>query len=128
MQRTAPAPPGEGAVMWWASAVEAPPRNSPRMVAPRATAASHSSSSSRPQPSEITKPSRSAANGRDVPELDRAVMFWKPANPVGVSVDSAPPATTRSHRPQAMRSAARVMPWVPAAQAVTIVSHGPCQP
>ena len=40
MQATAPAPPGDGAVMWWASAVEAEPSTSPRIVAPRARACS----------------------------------------------------------------------------------------
>ena len=29
MQRTAPEPSGDGAVMWWASAVDADPRTSP---------------------------------------------------------------------------------------------------
>src|SRR3546814_19226042 len=55
-------------------------------------------------------------------------MFEKPARLVGVSAASEPPAMTASQRSQAMRSAARVMPWVPAAQAVTIDSHGPCHP
>ncbi len=35
MARSAPVPSGWGAVMWWASAVEAPPRISARGVAPR---------------------------------------------------------------------------------------------
>ena len=38
MHDSAPRPPGDGAVMWWASAVEAPPSTSARIVAPRASA------------------------------------------------------------------------------------------
>ncbi len=34
MQVTAPLPPGDGAVMWWASAVEAEPSTSARIIAP----------------------------------------------------------------------------------------------
>ena len=40
--------------------------------------ASHSSSTSTAAPSLMTKPSRSASNGRDVPTLDSAVMLREP--------------------------------------------------
>ena len=43
MHAIAPTPPGDGAVMWWASALLPAPTISPRMFAPRATADSHSS-------------------------------------------------------------------------------------
>ena len=55
-------------------------------------------------------------------------MFAKPAMPTGVMAASVPPVTTASQRPDAMSRAALPMEWVPAAQAVTMVSHGPCQP
>ena len=45
----------------WEQAVEAAPMISPQMWAPRATACSHSSSTSTPAPSAITKPSRSVS-------------------------------------------------------------------
>ena len=98
------------------------------MVAPRAVAASQSSRISAPAPSAMTKPSRSASKGRDTPMLDRAVMFVKPWMPTGVMAASELPVMTASHRPAAIRRAAFATEWVPAAQAVTVVSQGPCQP
>ena len=89
---------------------------------------SHSSSTRMPPPSAMVKPSRSTSNGRDTPLLDNAVMLLKPAMAVGVSGASAPPAMTTSARPSAIMRAAFPMAWVPAAQAVTVFSHGPCQP
>ena len=67
--------------MWWASAVEAPPSTSPRIVAPRASAIDHSSSTSTPAPSDITKPSRRTSKGREWPVDDRAVMFAEAGHP-----------------------------------------------
>ena len=114
--------------MWWASAVDAPPRISPRIVAPRASATSQASSTSTAAPSAMTKPSRSAANGCDTPRLDIAVMLVNPARLTGVIEASAPPASTTSQRPLATHIAASTRAWVPAAQAVLTVWHGPCQP
>ena len=128
MQWTAPLPPGAGAVMWWASAVEAEPRISPRTAAPRARAISHSSSTSTAAPSVMTKPSRSMSKGRLTPLADRAVMLVNPAVAVGVNGASEPPAATMSQRPVEMSRAALPMAWVPAAQAVATFSHGPIQP
>ncbi len=48
MQRCTPAPPGCGSVMWCASQVALPPRNSAKTGAPRARACSSSSSTSTP--------------------------------------------------------------------------------
>ncbi len=45
-----------------------------------------------------------------------------------VSADSAPPVITASQRSHAIWRAAYPMAWVEAAQAVQIVSHGPCNP
>ena len=64
----------------------------------------------------------------DTPEVDRAVMLEKPATPSGDRGASLPPATITSQRPVAMRRPALAMLWVPAAQAVTVVSHGPLRP
>ena len=99
MHAIAPVPPGDGAVMWWASAFDAAPSTSARIVAPRASAAFHSSRTSTAAPSLITKPSRSASNGRDTPEFDSAVMLRKPAIPVMVIAASLPPVSAASHRP-----------------------------
>ena len=128
MHDSAPRPPGDGAVMWCASAVEAPPRISARIVAPRASATSHASRISTPAPSAITKPSRVAANGSLTFRDDIAVMLVKPARLVGVMAASLPPAATTSQRPLAIHMAASTSAWVPAAHAVLTVWHGPCQP
>ena len=114
--------------MWWASAVLADPRTSASGVAPRARACSSSSSTRTPAPSAMTKPSRSRSKGRDTPVVLSAVMFSKPATPVWVMALSVPPVRTALQRPVAMSRAALPMEWVPAAQAVTVVSQGPRKP
>jgi len=55
-------------------------------------------------------------------------MFENPATPSGDRGASLPPATITSQRPVAMRRPAFAMLWVPAAHAVTVVSHGPRSP
>ena len=65
------------------------------MVAPRSRAASSSSSTSTPAPSPITKPSRRASNGREMPVGDSACIELKQAKPKSVSVASAPPHDDR---------------------------------
>ena len=87
MQAIAPAPPGDGAVMWWASALLAAPRISPRIVAPRASAASHSSRTNTAAPSPSTKPSRSTSNGLLDPDVDSAVMLPKLTTPTRQPAD-----------------------------------------
>ncbi|CAB4658017.1 unannotated protein [freshwater metagenome] len=128
MQLIAPTPPGEGAVMWCASAFEAAPINSARMVAPRALADSISSSTRTPEPSASTKPLRSRSKGRDMLSDDIAVMLVKPAMQVGVMTASEEPVTMASHRPDTMSRYALPTDCVPAAQAVQVFSHGPCHP
>ena len=77
----------------------------------------------------MTKPSRpSVERTGDAADDDSAVMFVKPAMPVGVIAASVPPASTASQRPLAMSRAALPIACVPAAHAVTVVSHGPAQP
>ena len=55
-------------------------------------------------------------------------MLLKPANDEGVAAASEPPLMIASHRPIAMRRAAYPKACVEAAQAVQIVSLGPCSP
>src|ERR1700694_2790259 len=98
------------------------------MVAPRASAADHSSRISTPAPSPSTNPSRSTSNGRLEPEVDRAVMLPKLATPMEHPADSAPPVTTASHMPQEMSRAAYPIACVDAAHAVQMVSLGPRRP
>ena len=86
------------------------------------------SSTRAPAPSVITKPSRRMSKGREIPEVDRAVMLAKAAMPTPVIPASAAPPMATSHRPDATSRAAWPMLWAPAAQAVVMVSDGPCQP
>ena len=76
----------------------------------------------------MTNPSRFASNGIEAPVVDNAVMLPNPASDVAVAAHSEPPVATASHRPHAMSRAAYPMACVPAAQAVQIVSFGPCSP
>ena len=125
MQREAPTPPGDGAVMWCASALLAAPTISAMMVAPRAIAKSMRSSTKTAAPSPMMKPSRVASNGLLTNVLDNAVMLLNPARAVMVAALSAPPVNTASQRPHAMSRAALPIACVAAAQAVQIVSAGP---
>ena len=81
-----------------------------------------------PPPSAMTKPSRRRSKGLEIPELESAVMLVNAARPISAIAASAPPVMTASQRPYWMRRAALPMDWVPAAHAVTTVSHGPRQP
>ena len=76
----------------------------------------------------MTKPSRSASNGREIPADEKAVMLVKPATAASTNGASLPPASTTSQRPWAMRRAALATAWVPAAQAVQVFSAGPWKP
>ena len=128
MQVMAPMPPGDGAVMWWASAVEAEPSTSARIVAPRCSAAlpllEHEHGAALGHHEAVAPTS----NGREIPDDEMAVMLVKPATPVGVMAASALPAITASQRPVWISRAPLPIEWVPAAHAVVVVSHGPCQP
>ena len=97
----APDPSGAGAVMWYASAVAPYPTSSATILAPRASARSHSSRITAAAPSPITKPSRSLSNGRlavvgSSLRSDSAFMFAKLAIERGVIAASDPPATMTS--------------------------------
>ncbi|CAM5289605.1 hypothetical protein SMICM304S_09203 [Streptomyces microflavus] len=90
---------------------------------PRARAVSSRSRTSMAAPSPITKPSRSAANGRDAPagsavRVESAPIRAKAVTTSGVSTDSAPPATTTSQLPPSSRSRATATAVAPEAQAV----------
>ncbi len=76
----------------------------------------------------MTKPSRLMSNGLEIPLVDKAVMLAKAAVLVGVMAASAEPAMTTSQRPVAISRAPLATLWVPAAQAVTVVSQGPRKP
>ena len=79
------------------------------MVAPRLRARSPSSSTSTAAPSPITKPSRRASNGREMPVSDTASSAAKAAFESGVSAASEPPVTTASASPASiMRAAAPI--------------------
>ena len=71
------------------------------MRAPRARADSHSSSTTKPAPSPSRKPLRVASNGRLARcgvslSGDSADSRQKPAMPIGLIIESKPPASTRS--------------------------------
>ena len=91
-----------------------------RIVAPRAFAFSASSSTSIAAPSPITKPSRRASKGREMPLSDSASRAAKAAFDSGVSAASEPPVTTASAAPDWIRLAAVPIACAPAAQAETM--------
>ena len=128
MQSAAPRPPGDGAVMWWASQVDAAPSTSPYTVAPRASGRAALLEQQHRRALRDAEPVAPVSKGRDRPLRDSAVMVVNPATVVGVIDDSAPPASTASQRPSKTIRAPAATEWVPAAQAVVRVSHGPRQP
>ncbi len=91
-----------------------------RIVAPRSSAFSASSSTRIAAPSPITKPSRRASNGREMPLSDSASSAAKAAFESGVSAASEPPVTTASARPDWIRPAELPIACAPAAQADTM--------
>ena len=87
----------------------------------------------KPAPSDITKPSRSASNGRDARAGSSLRVLSAPmrANAEivsGVTPASVPPATTASAVPSRMRRAPSPIACVPAAHAVAMHMLGPVQP
>ena len=86
--------------------------------APLAAPASDSSTIT-PAPSPITKPSRSASKGREIPSCESAPIAANDARASGVSVASAPPVTTISASPERISRAAVPIACDPAAQAET---------
>ena len=129
MHVIAPTPPGDGAVMWWASALLAPPSTSPRIVAPRASAASHSSSTNdrralahhEPVAVDVERTARAGASrGRSCCRSRRAPWPCRRAR--------CPRRPRRRPGPTRSAGLAYVRACVPAAQAVQIVSFGPRNP
>src|ERR1017187_3533782 len=68
------------------------------------------------------------SNGRELPEVDSAVMLEKAAIPTPVMPASEAPPTATSHRPDATSRAAWPLLRARAAPAVVMVSGGPCHP
>src|SRR5262249_18990028 len=100
------------------------------MVAPRRRACSYSSSTTMPEPSPSTKPSRCRSNGRDAfwgasLRVDRAVSRLNPVTPNGWIMLWAPPESIRSASPWRISSVASPTAWLLAAQAVRRVKLGP---
>ncbi len=93
-------------------------------------ACSYSSRISVAAPSAITKPSRSASNGRLAPSgsslrVLTALAEAKPATANSQIPASVPPATMTSASSRRMISAASPMALAEAAQAVTVQLFGP---
>lgn len=110
-----------------------PPRAARRRGRPRARASASRSSTSTAAPSAITKPSRSAAKGRDAApgspvRAESAPIRWKPEVITGVTAASAPPATAMSHRPARSRWRAVASALAPDAHAVSVAREGPWAP
>ncbi len=100
------------------------------MRAPRAVARSHSSRTTRPQPSLSTKPSRLRVNGRDALlgsslRVDSARIDANPPMHSGETVASVPPAIITSAPPRAIRWNASPMLCAPVEQADTWLMFGP---
>ena len=103
------------------------------MRAPRASAKPSSSSTRTPEPSPITKPSRSRSNGRLAFSgasfrVDRARIAAKPPTPIGVMAASEPPAIITSASPRRITSLASPSACADAAQAVQVAMFGPFAP
>ena len=86
-----------------------------------------------PPASAITKPSRSASNGRlarvgSSLRVESARIAWNAAIPIGTTPASAPPAIMTSASPRLMTSAASPMPLPLVAQADTTLKFGPLRP
>lgn len=100
---------------------------------PRARAASACSSTSTAAPSARTKPSRSRSNGREAAEgasrrRESALSRSKPADVMGSTAASVPPASTASQRQARSRSSANPSADAPDAHAVERPSDTPCRP
>ena len=81
----------------------------------------------------MTKPSRTASNGRDARagsslRVVRARAEQNEATDIGEMHDSAPPTRTTSAAPVRMYSIPRARAWPLEAQAVTVHSFGPVNP
>src|SRR4051794_33649623 len=103
------------------------------MVAPRASACSSVSSTVKPAPSAITKPSRAVSNGRDARSGSSLRLLIAPmranADTVsGVTGASVAPAMTTSALPSRTMRTPSPMALAPAAHAVEMQRAGPVKP
>ena len=103
------------------------------MVAPRASARSHASSTRNAAPSPITKPSRPVSNGRDAAvgsslRVLSAPMRANAAIDVGVIAASVPPHTTTSALPSRIIRSPSPIALAPDAQAVDTQRLAPVKP
>src|SRR5579884_4025293 len=103
------------------------------MWAPRRSACSHSSRTTTPAPSPMTKPSRVASKGRHAfsgssLRVLSAFMVQKPARLRGVTAASVPPQIMARASPRWMMRKASPMAWPPVAHADTTEKFGPRAP
>ena len=87
--------------------------------APRSSAVSTASSTSTPAPSPITKPSRRASNGREIPLVEVASIAAKAALASDVRAASEPPTIAASASPAWIMRIPAPIAWAPAAHAET---------
>ncbi len=133
MTRTAPSPSSLGAEMWYASPDVPYPTISAYTFAPRRRACSSSSRTRMPDPSPMTKPSRSLSKGLEAfsgasLRVLSARIEQKPPTPSGVIAASEPPAIIASASPRWMRRKASPTAWAPLAHAVAVAELGPLAP
>jgi hypothetical protein len=83
------------------------------------------SSTSTAAPSPITKPSRRASNGREMPVWERASRALNAARASGVKPASEPPATTASASPACSMRSAPPIACAPEAHAELTANEGP---
>ena len=76
----------------------------------------------------MTKPSRRASNGREMPVSESASSAANAAHDSGVSAASEPPVTTASASPAWIRRAEMPIACAPAEQAETVPNELPCRP
>src|SRR5215470_19021538 len=86
-----------------------------------------------PAPSPMTKPSRSASNGREALSglslrVDNARIAANPPTPIGVTAASDPPQIMTSASPRAITRNASPTAWAPDEQAVHGAELGPRAP
>ena len=86
-----------------------------------------------PEPSPITKPSRSRSNGREARagsslRVESARMEQNPPTPRGVMAASLPPAIITSASPRWMSRKESPIAWALVVQAVQVAEFGPLAP
>ena len=123
MQPTIGLPSGLERVRWNESAISPQPSMTPRILAPRAVAASRLSSTIAPAPSAITKPSRFLENGLAAPcgesfDVDSADSSENRISDSCVTEPSVPMQSAASVSPRRIASTPSWIAVAPDAQAV----------